>query len=47
MKTVFFFYFLGFFIGTFFGFTQGAESEQFDRAHANLKLQQCLEVIRK
>ena len=36
-----------FYFGFYFGYKYGVESENFDRTHANLRLQQCLEVIKK
>jgi hypothetical protein len=41
------YYMLGFSVGVYIGFYKGADSENFDREYANLKLQQCLEVIKK
>jgi len=35
-----------FYFGFYLGYRSGAESEKFDRSSANLRLQQCLEVIR-
>lgn len=46
INSVFAFLF-GAFIGLYFGFIRGVETESFDREYANLKLQQCLEVIKK
>jgi hypothetical protein len=34
-----------FLCGRWAGFRQGVESIEFDRAHANLKLQQCMRII--
>lgn len=33
-------------LGRHKGFTEGADSVEFDRSHANLKLQQCLRIVR-
>lgn len=35
-----------FMLGKHKGYRDGAESEQFDRIHANMKLQQCLRIVR-
>ena len=38
---------MGFFIGGFYLFAKGYDAAKFDQQHANLKLQQCLDVIKK
>ena len=38
---------MGFAIGGFYMFKHGYESAKFDQAHANLKLQQCLDIVRE
>jgi hypothetical protein len=38
---------MGYFLGKRVGFKDGATSIDYDRHHANEKLQQCLEVLRR
>jgi hypothetical protein len=38
---------MGYFLGKRVGFKDGATSVNYDRYHANEKLQQCLEVLRR
>ena len=38
---------MGFAIGGLYMFKRGYDVAKFDQSHANLKLQQCLDVIKK
>jgi hypothetical protein len=39
-------FWLGYESGKHIGFKDGVESAHFDRIHANIKLQQCLRIVR-
>lgn len=39
-------FYAGFIVGRHIGFRDGVEFVSFDRNHANMKLQQCLRIVR-